>query len=281
MRRMLLASAGLVALTAAAPALAADLGPRNYTKAPAYVAPLPPTWAGFYLGVNAGYGFGDRDDAITTGQALANVNNVNGGARPGRVRLERDGFVGGGQLGYNWQFGGVVLGFETDIQYTDLRDNVTVTTLNLPGAAVGPNAPLANTYRQELEYLGTVRGRLGYSFDRTLVYATGGFAYGGVRQSVDLFGPNVAPVNGALQFTGSRSNTETGYTVGGGIEQLITPSISIKAEYLYYDLGNTTVASNVIAGSGGGGTGYNVRFRNDGSIVRAGLNFKFNSFGGY
>ena len=272
MNRSLLAAGFALA---AGSALAADLPSR---KAPLVYAPPLFTWAGFYAGVNAGYTFSGSDKVTTSGQALANINNVNGGARPASVSLNQGGFIGGAQIGYNFQNGPLVFGVETDLAFTSLRDSKTFVTANLPGAAVGPNTPLANTFGHKLTYLGTVRGRFGYAFDRTLVYATGGFAYGQVENTVNLFGPSVAPVNGALQFTGGRKKTEFGYVLGAGVEHAFTDKLSLKAEYLYYNLANSTVSSNVIAGSGGGGTGYSSRFKNDGHIVRAGLNYKFAGF---
>ena len=103
-----------------------------------------------------------------------------------------------------------------------------------------------------------------------MIYATGGLAYGEVRNNAAFFG-----TAGQLQFAGGTSRTEVGYTVGGGIEHAFTPNWSVKAEYLYYDLGANTVNVALVPGSGGAPTGYNSRFENDGHIVRAGLNYKF------
>jgi outer membrane immunogenic protein len=251
----------------ASQALAADLGGYRGASIKDDYRPVDPVWSwtGFYAGLNAGYVFGNDDDVTTTGQAPGNVTNVNGGARPGLVALDRSGFTGGGQVGYNWQINGVVFGFETDINYTDQEDGRIVTTTALNGVD-----RLRNDFRSRLDYLGTVRGRLGLAYDRTLFYITGGLAYGDVENSVNLYGPA-----GQLQFTGRTSGVETGYVVGGGIEHAFTPNWTLKGEYLYYDLGSQTVASNVVAGSGGGGTGYNSRFENDGHMLRMGLNYKF------
>lgn len=265
MQKLIMGAAALSTICLLSPAVAADLAARPYTKAPAYVSPAF-SWSGFYAGINAGYGFDDDKNILTTGQAAANIANVAGGARPGSVRLENDGFVGGGQIGYNYQFApSWVLGIEADIDYTDLHKSTTITTTALNGVD-----RLNNTFTNGLEYLGTVRGRLGYTFDRTLFYATGGLAYGEVRNSANFFGPA-----GQLQFTGSNSGIRTGYAVGGGIEHAFVANWTVKAEYLYYDLGRDTVNVAVIPGSGGGGTGYNTSFSNSGNIVRAGLNYKF------
>jgi outer membrane immunogenic protein len=263
MNRLSIVGAALLAGTTLASA--ADLG-RMPMKAPPIAPPPVWSWTGFYIGAHAGYGFGGDDSVETTGQAAPNIANVLGGARPGNVDLERDGFVGGGQIGYNWQFApNWLLGIEADISYTDFRETTNVRTLPLAGAGT-----LLNTFSTRLDYLGTVRGRLGYVFDRTLIYATGGLAYGDVRNSVDFFGPA-----NQLQFTGTNSSIQTGYAVGGGIEHAFQPNWTIKGEYIYYDLGRETVNVAVIPGSGGGGTGYNSTFRNDGHIGRIGLNYKF------
>ncbi len=257
--------AAMLAGTAfATPTLAADLA----RKAPVFVPPPVFSWTGFYAGVNVGYGFDDRSNVTTTGQLAVNVNNVNGGARPANARLNSDGVIGGGQIGYNWQVSpNWLFGIEADFQGTDIRDRRNVVTIPLNGIGT-----LNNVFQTQLDYFGTVRGRFGYTFDRTLIYATGGFAYGRVQNSANFFGPA-----GNNQFTGTTSKTETGYTVGGGIEHYFTQNWSVKGEYLYYDLGSTTTNVAVIVQpvGQGGGSGYNSRFNNDGHIVRMGLNYKF------
>jgi outer membrane immunogenic protein len=268
MKKELFGATALAALCLCLPAFAADM-PVRYAKAPPQMVSPAYNWSGFYVGIHGGYTFGDDSNITTSGQAAGNIANVVGGARPALVGLDRDGFIAGGQVGYNWQFSpSWVFGVEADISYVDNRDNLNVVTLSLPNAAP-PNAPLNNTFRSGMEYFGTVRGRIGYAWDRTMVYATGGLAYGDVENSATLFG-----AAGQIQFAGGGRRFETGYTVGGGIEHAFTPNLSFKAEYLYYDLGSNTVNVALVPGGGGGGTGYDTRFQNDGHIVRAGLNFK-------
>lgn len=109
---------------------------------------------------------------------------MTGGARPGSVSLARDGFVGGGQTGYNWQTSpNFVFGLEADIQYTDFNRSTTVVTVPLAGAGT-----LANTFNSRMEYFGTFRGRLGYTWGATMLYATGGLAYGDVDNSASFNG---------------------------------------------------------------------------------------------
>lgn len=270
MKKVLLATVLLAGSALASPTLAADL-PRK--AAPIVVPPPVFSWSGLYGGINIGYGFDSDNDIQTTGQAAINVTNVAGGARPGQVKLDSDGVIAGGQFGYNWQImPNWLIGIEADIAGTDINDTRNVVTVPLNGIGT-----LNNVFNNELNYFGTVRGRFGYVVDRTMLFATGGFAYGGVTNTVSFFGPA-----GQLQFVGSSRDTETGYAVGGGIEHFFSDSFSVKAEYLYYDLGSTTVNVAVVPGSGGGGTGYNSRFENEGHIVRFGLNYKFTGplFGG-
>lgn len=224
----------------------------------------PASWDGAYFGGTFGYGYSDND-VKTSGQAAGNITNVNGGARPGSVSLEQDGFLGGAHAGYNWQRNSVVYGVEADIAYTDMDESSNVRTTALNGVD-----RLNNNFEQELNYLGTVRGRAGYALNQMLVFATGGLAYGSVDNKADFFGPV-----GQKQFSGSEDGVQIGYTAGGGLEYAFSSRVALKAEYLYYDLGSETVDVVVIPGSGGGGTGYNTKFNNDGHILRTGVSFKF------
>jgi outer membrane immunogenic protein len=181
MKTLVTSLAMFTALTAAA--TAADLprrvAPPVFTTVPVF------SWTGFYAGLNAGYGF---DANSSSGATVIGTTAASGvianGADPGLVafsnRNANNGFTGGGQIGYNYQFtpgSGVVVGVEADAQYLGFGANRnTASFVGTPNADltfVNPNG-LSN-----LDYFGTVRGRLGYAFDRTLVYGTGGFAYGG------------------------------------------------------------------------------------------------------
>lgn len=156
MRYLLLSSA--VVLAFVTPARAADLP----VKAPPAAVMLPPpfTWMGFYIGANAGYGWGSADF-----DAGPNLDNQEGGSV-------------GGQIGYNWQVGEVVFGVEADLQYADLTDDYSF----LNGSRV----------RTNLDYFGTVRARLGYAFDMFLPYVTGGLAYGKNKVNFDYSIPDSA-----------------------------------------------------------------------------------------
>ncbi len=289
MKTILLSSVALFGLTAGA--LAADLPSRRMAPAP-YVAVPVFTWTGFYIGVNAGYGFSDSNNNGFNGTGLsavgptvtpvapaAGVFGVNNG------RNNRDGFVGGGQVGYNYQIGSFVLGIEGDIQYTDFGRNknngfgnvfTAVPNANiaapLPGS--GGNVALFNQQGNRSDYFGTVRGRLGYAFDRTLIYGTGGVAFR------DTGGNNG---NSAFGFNGaSRQSEDIGYAVGGGVEYAFTPNITGKIEGLYVDFSDGSKGANNIVGVTNLGrpiVSAGTRNQDDSfAVVRAGVNYKFNLF---
>ncbi len=254
----LLAAASLAALSVGS-AFAADLPSRK--AAPAYIPPPPPPllWTGLYAGLNLGGGWSansvNPNQLSPYADILGNLyllpGNTNGGNNAGGV-------VGGGQIGYNFQFGtNVVVGAEADIQGTSMRSGGNNNFLlypdpNNPGGYLVPLAPAGNP-GIALNWFGTVRGRAGFLIMPTLlVYGTGGFAYGGVSGGFS----NV-------------SNTRTGWTAGGGVEWMFMPNWSAKAEYLYTDLssGGTT-----------GYFGYNYGYHRHPqfNVVRAGMNYHFN-----
>jgi outer membrane immunogenic protein len=234
---------------------AADLyrtpAPTSYKDVPAYVPPN--TWAGFYVGVNGGYGWSNSGNSIGYSDGGAGFVGADHSAR-----AQPQGGFGGGQIGYNFQSGSFVYGVETDFQGGDISDRITGTTSGL------------NSYntRESIDWFGTVRGRVGYSFGNTLFYGTGGFAYGDVRQRASL-------TNGVDSVTLSNSNTQTGYVVGGGVEYKINPAWSLKAEYQYIDLGTAKLNGLETTGAAAGTTNLDTNF----STVRLGLNYRFG--GGY
>ncbi len=264
----------IVALGSVGVAQAADL-PARIAPA-AYVAPLPIfTWTGAYFGINAGAAFDFESRAANAGINPTNTG-IALGERPGTAKLNDSGVAAGGQIGYNYEFrgfgapgSGIVIGVEADADYTDLDKAASYAGAN------GYNS----TFKSGLDYLGTVRGRLGYAFNQFLIYGTGGFAYGEVFNKDTLY----APSSSTVRFFGSSDKTQTGYAAGGGIEYALptgsflnffkSSAVTIKVEYLYYDLGSTTVAATpVVSGSTGG---YSSRYKVDGNLVRVGLNYKF------
>jgi outer membrane immunogenic protein len=220
-----LACAGLLAAAVATPSFAADIV-RPSLKAPVFVAPF--SWSGFYVGINGGYGWG-----TSTWTSTGTSDSV----KP------KGGLVGG-TLGYNLQTGNWVWGIEGDLDWAGIDG----TNIGTGICAVGPGCETKNSY------LGTIRGRVGYAFDRWLPYFTGGGAFADVRMT---------PGTG----TGSQTNNQMGWTLGGGVEWAFMGAWSAKLEYLYVDLGNSTcdAATCVIS------TTVNEKL----NVVRAGINYRF------
>ena len=247
MKKILMASAAL--LTMVASASAADL----YAKAPAYAAPVM-SWTGFYVGANGGYAGGTSTIGINA-PALAGIGGLGGAA----LDLKSNGFLGGAQIGYNWQAGQFLWGFETDIQGTNIDSN-----LGLGAFAGGGGVPgAAFSIGTKVDYFGTARARVGVSpWERTMVYATGGLAYGQTSTSylVDL-----------------GSKTKVGWTVGAGFEYMIAQNWSFKTEYLYVDLGKDDLDLGALGAFGGlpvpGGVTFTEQTRFH--VVRAGVNYHF------
>jgi outer membrane immunogenic protein len=207
MKKMMLGAAALAAF--AAPAFAADMPARTYTKAP----PAPPpytapaviyNWTGFYIGGHVGGGF-------------AGGSSLQGSSAS---------FLGGVQGGFDYQFApNWVLGVEA--QYSWLGG----------GSNSGALLPSGTTVTSTTDQLGSATGRFGYTWGPTLLYAKGGYAW----RNNNNFG-----VPATVTTTGSQTS---GYTVGAGLEYMFAPNWSAKVEYQYYNFGNTTFASGPVASS--------------------------------
>ena len=294
MKKILLAAASLTAL--AGSAMAADLPTR---KEPAYVPPPPPMWTGFFVGLNAGGTFGNNSAPNATtwnmNQSAGNASLVSAALLSGSgYNNGNAAFIGGGQMGYNWQvpYGGMgfVFGVEADIQGIagSGANGSRWTAANTDRLGV-PYSLLSNQDgRSTLDYLGTVRGRMGYLVTPTLLmYGTGGLAYGGVTTNVSNY-QSWADGSGAGQNfqvigNGSFSNTQVGWAGGGGVEWMFLPNWSAKAEYLYYDLGrisgtvvNNFIGANAAAGNNGLQSTSTYAGRATGNIIRAGVNYHIN-----
>ena len=278
MKKILLSSVALLGLTAAA--VAADLPSRRAAPAP-YVAVPVFTWTGFYVGVNAGYGFSNNDR-----NGLGVYDVVAGGTTPqlpvgtrltnGDTTGSNDGFVGGGQIGYNYQIGQFVIGIEADAQFADLnnsRPGSVVAATTPAGAPLAGFVGAQNANFGGIDWFGTVRGRLGYAMDRFMIYGTGGFAFGGADQK--------GFTDGYGTYRGTNNDTRTGYAAGGGIEYAFTPNFTGKIEGLYVNLERNR--NNGFVGTYGGTPVYTTGFGrsnndSDFAVIRAGLNYKFTSY---
>jgi outer membrane immunogenic protein len=277
-RQFVLASASVIALTAAASAADMYRAPEgvSYKDAPVY----EPLWTGFYGGVNGGYGWSNNSLSGSTSRPCTRQDydaNVPGcgyvnGVFTGTVSssasksFSSEGGFGGGQIGYNWQpgtgggykdgpaRGNFVFGIEADIQGSGIEGSTTI----------NPASGASATGKDELDWFGTIRGRVGYAFDTTLLYFTGGFAFGGVKDTVSA-------TAGATTKTASRDGTDTGYVLGGGIEHYFNQKWSGKIEYQYIDLGSDTISTAP------GSPSATLDAQHQYDTVRVGLNYHFGS----
>lgn len=233
MKKTLLSATALTALSFSA--FAADLSARTFAP----VAPAPIfSWIGFYVGANAGFI-----------QSKAPATDLSSWWNPNEtIHSSGSGVLGGIQVGYNYQVGAIVFGLEADL------------------AAMSTDAKANSNGNDRIDQhktsaLGTVRGRVGYAFDRTLLYVTGGLAYANVKNRVS---DRSAPA-----FNAETTGWRTGYAVGGGVETAINADWTVKVEALYYNLGSNR------AQFVDGGTNYAFKTKNDGALARIGVNYKF------
>ncbi len=234
MLRSIFIATSAVALLAAAPALAAPAA----------------NWTGFYAGLNGGYG-GDQFKYNLDGtwtDISPDPDNDSPATFGAVAKQQSGGFVGGGQVGYAYQFSNdVVVGVEADIDASTIkaRDTISgsaVTAANNTGAVDA-------TIGSQIDYIGTVRARLGMSAldGRVMPYITGGMAYGQVKSSAsfDTSGFTVGEIGGVSIPAGaaiSQTATRVGWTLGAGADVALTDQLSLRAEYLYVDLGKSRLA---------------------------------------
>jgi len=226
MKKLLLGGAAFIGF--AAPAFAADIPPRPYPSASVATAPQAIyNWTGFYLGGHLG-------------GAFAGSNSLEGSSAR---------FMGGVQGGFDYQFGtNLVIGAEA--QYSWLSNN--------NNGVLFPGSTLVTTNNNQL---GSVTGRLGYTWGPALVYGKGGYAW---RDN-----PNIGvSVGGAPVAFSTDATHKDGYTVGAGLEYMFAPNWSAKAEYQYYDFGSTTI-------TGGPAPVVGARFRDDEHSAKLGINYRF------
>jgi outer membrane immunogenic protein len=268
MRRSLLAGMLIGLLTG--PAAASDI-------IPYYRAPFVPVWGwtGFYVGGNVGGVFSSGNTITNIGYDTGGFglgSLLNAGAIPVSISLSQDGVIGGGQAGYNWQLGpNWVWGIEGDVAATSAKSSTTAT--------FGGNdvfAPSSTFYSQELDTLGTVRGRAGFLFLPNLMwYGTGGLAFGQTKVGSAFFCATCVPPSGTQGGATNRSSyNPIGWTVGTGVEWQFTPAWSVKAEYLFVDLGSTetsTVTYSYPPSSSSLTSTLTERY----NIVRFGFNYRF------
>jgi outer membrane immunogenic protein len=227
-------------------------------------------WTGFYVGLNTGLAIDNSgytlrpSGAYVTDTAFSPYNSE----RTDSDSLRKAAFTIGGQLGYNYQVGSFVFGFETDFNYNGTDDASYVNRPLLPHPTFDGN--FVHTVKQQVDYFGTVRARFGFTpADRFLLYGTGGLAYGDVSS-----GSTIAFTSTGDKYTGSTSGVRAGWTLGAGSEYAFTNNWSAKFEYLYIDLGSRSYTCAVRPGLGSAYT-YTADLDTTQHVIRVGLNYKF------
>jgi outer membrane immunogenic protein len=258
-------------LLIAGSALAADLPTRK--SAPSFDAPAPFSWTGFYVGVNAGASFSaNRFATDPTGPNII-ASAANAAAVNGTGNSNSTNFTGGGQIGYNQQFSNLVVGIEGDVEYIGGRH-----TRDTGNVVVG-GVTIRDVDTTGSDWMATARARLGWAFDRTLIYATGGAAFADMQfsrsQRWSFLGDGCAVVAGLGSCHNGSSTNNVGWTAGGGAQYALTNNWILRAEYLYADFGKvkfTTVNSGLAPGLI---QSINHSDRNSVQLARIGVDYKF------
>lgn len=225
-------------------ATAADLPIRPAPNAPPAVVVFD--WSGLYIGGHIGYGYAEAD--VTDRTILGGVNLTS------TQRIESEGFLGGVQAGWNYQIGRFVLGAEADYSFADIKGDVTTT---IAGVDVSRSS--------NVTWIATATARLGYAWDRVMVYSKLGAAFAEFDYTNNLV------QNGASVLNATASETRVGFTVGTGIEWAFAGGWSAKAEYNYMDFGRKSVDF----GAATDGTPINVDVDQRIQVIKAGVNYRF------
>jgi outer membrane immunogenic protein len=241
--------------------------------------PVPYSWTGFYVGGNAGYGWGksNGDSTLTNSLAGSSGFTISSDVAVHSDVLKPSSFVGGGQVGYNWQVSrDWVLGLEADWQSSSGRAGASNSDPYFASAPVGSITGTASSnYDAGISWFGTVRGRVGYAWDHLLFYGTGGLAYGRTKltgamadSGVTAFiGPPPPSFSGTASF--GVSKTTVGWVSGAGVEGMLANNWTWKVEYLYIDLGSVRADEQ-----GPFGDVLTLHVHMMDNIVRAGLNYQ-------
>jgi outer membrane immunogenic protein len=254
--------------------LRSGYGPR-YTKAPPPVVEVW-TWDKYYVGLNGGYSWGRSD---TSGTFYNNLTGVQLSPTESSI-IHLDGWVFGGQVGKNWQFGKYVVGIELDAQWTDEKGSrgFTCVTPALggpcnaitggPGQGVSPTT----TFNQEISWFATFRPRVGALVTPTaLLYVTGGLAVAGIKTDGVIAGFTPAQVPTSVAW--NNDATKVGWVVGAGIEARLMGNWTGKLEALYMDYGSVSGSPALVTSNPQLRFDYTSKVTD--VVVRAGVNYHF------
>ena len=211
------------------------------------------TWTGIYVGAQVGYAWG-----------TSNINVTDGFGDFVSFHSSNSGVIGGGHVGYNLQFNQFVVGLEGDVDGTSLSKSIS----GSPFIEDLGSVPVTAT--AQVDIMGSIRGRVGYAWDRVLIYATGGVEFAGIKGTI--YGPFGGQV--------SSSTTRVGWTLGGGLEYAITDNWSVRAEYRYAQFGHSSFAAdNAFTTPGLAALGVIASRTTNLNRVEVGVSYKFDTAG--
>ena len=279
MKKILVAAAAAFAVASGAligQASAADLDFMPAPPPPVFV----PTWAGFYIGGHVGYGEADFDSRVDL-DYFDSINAARNDSYSFFNSLSPDGLVGGIQGGYNWQINRLVLGIEADISFTDWGDSQSSFNSNNVLRLGGPGGLAANEYAfgstsADIDFLASVRGRMGFAMNNFLLYGTGGIAWADADASarVEVYD---ATTDLTTTWSGNRSFSDIGFVAGAGMAWMVIPqtfSVGVEGLYYFFDQSKTLISDTIDYDRGE----LDVRATasiNDAWVVRARADFHF------
>jgi outer membrane immunogenic protein len=272
--------------------VAALIGPPAFAANPQAESSPAFDWSGLYFGLSAGYAFGGNSTSMFSGDPLIGETFITGRTGltgtfvPATLSTASQGPIAGAQIGYNYRLGIGVVGIEADFSSLNSKSNssAVLAALDVFDDVFGP---FQTTLEKQIDWLGTVRGRLGVlASEQFLVYATGGMAFGGTSANLAIGSPGGLTFNSSPShlvcstsgtcLAGDSSRTSIGGVVGGGFEYAITDKITFKSEYLFVDLGHTTVTATGTQAGTTPDVFVSARVNFEDQIVRAGLNVHLN-----
>jgi outer membrane immunogenic protein len=250
----------IMAGASAGPALAADM-PVAVNAAPPVVAPF--TWAGTFVGLNVGGASGHFSyDPATTDNLSGIVSDA------GSTGLTDKSIIGGFQIDHNWQFGSWVLGIEHQFQFSNIQQTLTVTN---PVGALMPG----DSFTTKMNNLNATSAKVGWAWDRTLLFATAGVQTGFGDGSANY----LARPGGSPQLTFSDNNKfHVGYTVGAGLDYAVTNKVSVGVEYRYFELGTATYNFGAVTNAGMAASTVSTNVNLHASEITARLNMKLGNW---
>jgi outer membrane immunogenic protein len=240
-------------------AQAGDLGYHTVRLDPGFF-----DWTGMHIGINGGYASGGPDADYSYNNVAPDVVAL----LPGFAGLNGTGAVFGGSVGYDIDMSEVVVGIEGDVSWANFGDKSSILVpANSVGTPPVATPPITFATNYQMDWLSTVRGRIGIPLEGMLIYGTGGLAFGGVSMNTRVTVGN--PPLGSL--VGSTNETKVGWTLGGGAEYALTNHVTVKAEVLYFDLGSISLKAGIPSFN----SSLNVDQQVTGAIARAGIGYIF------